>query len=147
MERVYLLLGTNMGNKERNLQIAITLLINELAPFLGSDVKESSIHESEAVGFISQETFLNQAISFKTSVSPVDLLKVCKYVEAKMGRPIEEPQYDDAANRIYKSRVIDIDILLYGNKTIDLPELKIPHPRLQEREFALIPLREIFTDY
>lgn len=147
MERVYLLLGTNMGNKERNLQIAITLLINELAPFLGSDVKESSIHESEAVGFISQETFLNQAISFKTSVSPVDLLKVCKYVEAKMGRPIEEPQYDDAGDRIYKSRVIDIDILLYGNKTIDLPELKIPHPRLQEREFALIPLREIFTDY
>lgn len=147
MERVYLLLGTNMGNKERNLQIAITLLINELAPFLGSDVKESSIHESEAVGFISQETFLNQAISFKTSVSPVDLLKVCKYVEAKMGRPIEEPQYDDAGNRIYKSRVIDIDILLYGNKTLDLPELKIPHPRLQEREFALIPLREIFTDY
>lgn len=147
MERVYLLLGTNMGNKERNLQIAITLLINELAPFLGSDVKESSIHESEAVGFISQETFLNQAISFKTSVSPVDLLKVCKYVEAKMGRPIEEPQYDDAGNRIYKSRVIDIDILLYGNKTIDLPELKIPHPRLQEREFALVPLREIFTDY
>lgn len=147
MERVYLLLGTNMGNKERNLQTAITLLINELAPFLGSDVKESSIHESEAVGFISQETFLNQAISFKTSVSPVDLLKVCKYVEAKMGRPIEEPQYDDAGNRIYKSRVIDIDILLYGNKTIDLPELKIPHPRLQEREFALVPLREIFTDY
>lgn len=147
MERVYLLLGTNMGNKERNLQIAITLLINELAPFLGSDVKESSIHESEAVGFSSQETFLNQAISFKTSVSPVDLLKVCKYVEAKMGRPIEEPQYDDSGNRIYKSRVIDIDILLYGNKTIDLPELKIPHPRLQEREFALIPLREIFTDY
>lgn len=147
MERVYLLLGTNMGNKERNLQTAIALLINELAPFLGSEVKESSIHESEAVGFVADETFLNQAISFKTSVSPVDLLKVCKHVEAKMGRPIEEPQYDDAGNRIYKSRIIDIDILLYGSQTIDLPELQIPHPRLQEREFALIPLREIFTSY
>ena len=94
-----------------------------------------------------QNTFFNQAISFKTSVSPTDLLKVCKYVEAKMGRPMEEPQYDEQGNRIYKSRIIDIDILLYGNQTIDLPELKIPHPRLQEREFALIPLREIFTDY
>ena len=77
----------------------------------------------------------------------MDLLKVCKHVEAKMGRPIEEPQYDDAGNRIYKSRIIDIDILLYGNQTINLPELQIPHPRLQERDFALIPLREIFTSY
>ncbi len=147
MERVYLLLGTNMGNKERNLQTAIALLINELAPFLGSEVNESSIHESEAVGFVAEETFLNQAISFKTSVSPTDLLKICKHVESKMGRPIEEPQFDTDGNRIYKSRIIDIDILLYGNKTVDLPELQIPHPRLQEREFALIPLREIFTDY
>lgn len=147
MERVYLLLGTNMGNKERNLQTAIALLINEIAPFLGSDVNESSIHESEAVGFVSEETFFNQAISFKTSVSPLDLLKVCKHVEAKMGRPVEEPQYDESGNRVYKSRIIDIDILLYGDQTINLPELQIPHPRLQEREFALIPLREIFTDY
>lgn len=147
MERVYLLLGTNMGNKERNLQTAIALLINEIAPFLGSDVNESSIHESEAVGFVSEETFFNQAISFKTSVSPLDLLKVCKHVEAKMGRPVEEPQYDKSGNRVYKSRIIDIDILLYGDQTVNLPELQIPHPRLQEREFALIPLREIFTDY
>lgn len=147
MERVYLLLGSDMGNRERNLQVAIALLINELAPFLGSDVKESSIHESEAVGFVSESTFYNQAISFKTSVSPTDLLKVCKHVEAKMGRPVEEPQYDASGQRIYKSRIIDIDILLYGSQTIDLPELQIPHPRLQEREFALIPLREIFVGY
>lgn len=147
MERVYLLLGTNMGNKERNLQTAIALLINEIAPFLGSDVAESTIHESEAVGFVSEETFFNQAISFKTSVAPLDLLKVCKYVEAKMGRPIEEPQYDEDGKRVYKSRIIDIDILLYGDKTVNLPELQIPHPRLQEREFALVPLREIFVGY
>jgi 2-amino-4-hydroxy-6-hydroxymethyldihydropteridine diphosphokinase len=136
-----------MGDRERNLQTAIALLINELAPFLGSDVKESSILESEAVGFVSENTFFNQAITFKTSVSPTDLLKVCKHVEAKMGRPIEDPQYDGQGNRIYKSRIIDIDILLYGHHTIDLPELKIPHPRLQERDFALIPLREIFIHY
>ena len=109
MERVYLLLGTNQGDKERNLKTAIALLITELAPFLGSDVKESSIHESEPVGFDSNENFLNQAISFKTSVSPTDLL-------------------------------------LFGNRSVDLPELKIPHPRLQEREFALIPLREIYSE-
>ena len=146
MERVYLLLGTNQGDKERNLKTAIALLITELAPFLGSDVKESSIHESEPVGFDSNENFLNQAISFKTSVSPTDLLKVCKYVEKKMGRDIDQPLFDRDGNRIYRDRIIDIDILLFGNRSVDLPELKIPHPRLQEREFALIPLREIYFE-
>ena len=147
MERVYLSLGTNIGDKKRNLETAIALLINELAPFLGSEVKESSILENEAVGFVSEDTFYNQAITFLTSVGPEDLLKVCKYVEEKMGRPIEAPKYDEEGKRIYKSRIIDIDILLFGEQTINLPNLTIPHPRMKEREFVLIPLKEIFMGY
>ncbi len=143
MERVYLLLGTNLGNKKANLEIAISLLVSELSPYLFSEIVESSVHESEPWGFDSDEMFLNQAIAFDTTVSPMELLKVCKYVESKMGRDIKEPAFDAEGNRIYKSRVIDIDILLYGERVIDLPDLKIPHPGLPNREFAQIPLKEI----
>lgn len=146
MEKVYLLLGSNMGDKGRNLSIAISLLITEMASFLGSDVTESSIYETEPWGFDSDETFLNQAIGFRTSLSPHDLLKTCKYVEVKMGREEKPPVYDNKGNRVYESRVIDIDILLFGDQTIDTPDLKIPHPELPNREFALIPLREILSN-
>jgi 2-amino-4-hydroxy-6-hydroxymethyldihydropteridine diphosphokinase len=140
--RVYLLLGTNLGNKELNLKTATSLLVTELAPYLFSDVNKSSILESEPWGFISADSFLNQAISFVTSVTPQQLLQVCKYVEKKMGR-VDEPLFDDNGERIYRSRIIDIDILLFGDLKIETPDLIIPHPRLYEREFALIPLREI----
>lgn len=143
MERVYLLLGTNLGNKEQNLETAIALLTTEMAPYLLSEIKESSIHESEPVGFKSDDNFLNQAIAFDTTLQPHDILKICQWVEQKMGRAAHEAQYAPDGTRIYQSRIIDIDILLYGNRTIDMPDLKIPHPRLQEREFALIPLKEI----
>ncbi len=143
MEWVYLLLGTNLGDKRENLSTAISLLVTELASYLFSEIKESSIHESEPWGFESEENFLNQAIAFQTNLSPEQVLAVCKHVERKMGRSDMEPEYDSEGKRVYKSRIIDIDILLYGERKVDLPELKIPHPRLQEREFALIPLREI----
>lgn len=141
--RAYLLLGSNTGQRETNLSTAISLLVTELAPYLFSEVFESSVRESDPWGFESQGKFLNQAIAFDTSVSPEDLLKVCKYVEHKMGRPIEEPLYDDAGNRIYRDRVIDIDILLFGDVRMETPELCIPHPRLEERDFAMIPLKEL----
>ncbi|MBQ0006105.1 MAG: 2-amino-4-hydroxy-6-hydroxymethyldihydropteridine diphosphokinase [Alistipes sp.] len=141
--RAYLLLGSNMGQRERNLSTAISLLVTELAPYLFSEVFESSVRESEPWGFESQGKFLNQAIAFDTSVSPEDLLKVCKYVEHKMGRPLEEPLYDEAGNRIYRDRVIDIDILIFGDIRMETPELSIPHPRLEERDFAMIPLKEL----
>lgn len=142
-ERAYLLLGTNMGNKPQNLKTAISLLVTELAPYLTSGVTESSVYETEPVGFESNENFLNQAIGFDTTISPHDLLNVCQWVERKMGRPAHEIQYAEDGSRVYESRIIDIDILLYGDKKISLPDLEIPHPRLHEREFALTPLREI----
>lgn len=143
MEQVYLLLGTNLGDREQNLSTAISLLVTQLAPYLCSEIKESPIHETEPMGFQSENKFLNQAIGFKTTISPHDLLKVCQWVEQKMGREKHAPEYTSDGDRIYHSRIIDIDILLYGDKKINTPDLQIPHPRLQEREFALTPLKEI----
>jgi|SRR5574344_770730 2-amino-4-hydroxy-6-hydroxymethyldihydropteridine diphosphokinase len=143
MEKAYLLLGTNLGNKRQNLSTAISLLVTELAPYLGSGIKESSIYESEPEGFISDDNFLNQAIAFDTSLSPHDLLKVCQWVERKMGREEHSAKFADDGSRLYESRIIDIDILLYGDRKVSLPDLEIPHPRLNERKFALIPLNEL----
>lgn len=144
--RAYLLLGTNLGNRERNLSTAVSLLVTELAPYLFSEIKESSIYESDPCGFDSPNRFLNQAIAFDTSVTPEDLLKVCKWVEKKMGRVEDGPLYDDRGERVYRDRIIDIDILLFGDVRMNSPELTIPHPGLMEREFALNPLREIYDE-
>lgn len=145
VERVYLLLGTNQGNKARNLSTAISLLVTEMAPYLFSEIFESSVLESEPWGFESQESFLNQAIAFDTSLSAEQVLQVCQYVEDRLGRNRNLPLYNDAGERIYHDRVIDIDILLYGTQHINLPHLVVPHPRLHEREFALKPLRELIS--
>lgn len=143
-KRAYLLLGTNMGNRERNLSTAISLLVTELAPYLFSDIRESSVIESEPWGFSSENRFLNQAIAFDTSVSPENLLKVCKYVERKMGRSDEGPLYEHNGQRVYSDRIIDIDILLFGDVHIDTPELSIPHPHIMDRDFTVKVLSEIY---
>lgn len=134
--RVYLILGSNMGDRKRNLRIAVSLLVTELAPYLFSDVQESEILENEPWGFQCDTPFYNQAISFETTCPPEPLLEVCKYVERKMGRPDSGPEYDADGHRVYHSRIIDIDIVLYGDRTVDLPHLKIPHPQIEERDYA-----------
>lgn len=146
LERVYLLLGTNQGCKARNLSTAISLLVTEMAPYLFSEIVESSVLETEPWGFESQETFLNQAIAFDTTLSADQVLKVCQYVENRLGRDRSLPDFDQDGNRIYHDRIIDIDILLYGKHQINQPDLIVPHPRLKEREFALRPLRELVPE-
>ena len=93
--RVYLILGSNMGDRHRNLSIAVSLIVTELAPWLFSDVRESDVLETEPWGMPEEtEPFMNQAISFETTVPPEDLLKVCKWVEHKLGRrhrPLRRP--------------------------------------------------------
>lgn len=143
MDRIYLLLGTNIGDKSKNLRRAITLLEEELAPFLISPIKESTIYQTAPWGFEAEEDFLNQAIAFDAIIEPSKMLIICKKIETEMGRINHPERFDTNGNRIYESRIIDIDILLFGNKNINLPDLIIPHPRLMEREFALIPLREL----
>ena len=143
-QRVYLILGSNMGDRLRNLSIATSLLVTELAPWLFSDVRESEVMETEPWGMPEGTgPFMNQAISFETTVPPEDLLKVCKWVEQKMGRPAHEPESDGTGRRIYRPRLIDIDIALYGDRTIDTPTLKIPHPQVEEREYASRLLSQI----
>ncbi len=142
-ERVYLILGSNMGDRCRNLGIAISLLVTEMASHIYSDVTESEVIESEPWGFEADTPFMNQAISFVTDCSPELLLDVCKYVEKKMGRPVSEPEFDAEGRRVYHSRIIDIDIVLYGDRNVDLPHLKIPHPQIYEREYAKKLLKNI----
>ncbi|MBR4975151.1 MAG: 2-amino-4-hydroxy-6-hydroxymethyldihydropteridine diphosphokinase [Bacteroidales bacterium] len=142
-KRVTLILGSNMGNREQNISIAISLLVTELASCIFSDVTESSLLESEPWGFEADTPFINQAISFVTSCPAEVLLKVCQYVEQKLGREEHSAEYDASGKRIYHSRIIDIDIVLYGDEKIDLPHLKIPHPQIWERDYAKKLLEEL----
>ena len=133
--RVYLILGSNMGDRRRNLSIAVSLIVTELAPWLFSDVRESDVLETEPWGMPEgTEPFMNQAISFET------------WVEHKLGRPDHEPEFDGTGHRIYRPRVIDIDIALYGDRTVSTPELTIPHPQVEERAYAKRLLSQIMTE-
>ncbi|MBM3176717.1 MAG: 2-amino-4-hydroxy-6-hydroxymethyldihydropteridine diphosphokinase [Bacteroidetes bacterium] len=125
----YLLIGTNLGNRVNNLQNAIQALKN-----LGEITGVSSIYETEPWGLSSQPTFLNQALMLETSLIPTQLLTQLKAIEKELGRTPSEQ---------WGSRLIDIDILIYGTLEIQSSELIIPHPRIAERRFALIPLCEL----
>ncbi len=128
---VYLGLGSNMGDRENNLQQAVKLLSERLR--IG---KVSSVYETEPVGDAGQPPYLNQICEFYTTLPPASLLALLKGFELKLGRtgPSGAP------------RPIDIDILFYGDQMIKTPGLVIPHPRLTERAFVLIPLVEIAPD-
>jgi 2-amino-4-hydroxy-6-hydroxymethyldihydropteridine diphosphokinase len=136
MHTITLLLGTNLGEKENNLVAAIILIETSI----GRVFKKSAIYESTPWGFQSNNNFLNQAIQVMSELSPAELLKTCKSIEQKMGRENSDPM-------IYADRIIDIDILFYDDLVLNTNDLTIPHPRLHERKFALIPLCDIMPDY
>ena len=110
----------------------------------------SSFIETEPWGFESEDKFINAAVLYELELPKgynpeaegLMILEICKGIERKMGRT-ELPKYDEKGNRIYTSRPIDIDILLFGDNRIDSPELTVPHKLMYEREFVMIPLREI----
>src|SRR4030043_380582 len=116
---VYLSLGSNLGNRQENLDTALKLLSQRMQ--MG---KVSSIYDTEAVGNIAQPRFLNLACEVFTRLTPEGLLALVKGVELKMGR----------YSRSGEPRVIDIDILLFGDTVVDTRDLKVPHPALAERE-------------
>jgi len=131
MEEAYLLLGGNLGEREQYLETA-TRRIKE---HCGAVIRMSSIYESEPWGFEDNRDFLNQVIVIRTKLDPHRLLGEVLKIEDSMGR-----------KRIpgkFVSRKIDIDILFYGKHIVEDAKLKIPHPRLQERRFVLMPLLEI----
>ena len=130
MNTAHLLIGGNLGNRKENLSKAIAL-INEQC---GSLTRSSSIYETEAWGKTDQPSFLNQALEISTSLNARQLMRKILKVEKEMGRIREEK---------LGPRIIDIDIILFGNEIHDLRFLKIPHPEVQNRRFVLVPLAEI----
>lgn len=135
MALVYLSLGTNLGEKERNLNDAVRTLSFEV----GFVIRQSQFYESRPWGFKSENNFLNAAVLVETLLSPFDLLAKIQEIERNLGRSAKtESSYTD--------RLIDIDILLYDNLIMDQPALKIPHPLMAKRDFVLIPLSEIAPD-
>lgn len=129
-EVVFLSLGSNVGDREKNLRAAIVAL-----PKLGVQIKNiSSIYETEPVDFLDQPWFLNCVVEGETTVPPAALLKELRELERRMG----------SKKLIARGpRLIDLDILVYGLRTIDSPELQVPHPRMHLRRFVLAPLAEI----
>lgn len=131
METVYLGVGSNLGDREKYIQQAIQYLRE--TP--GISVKKiSSLHETDPVGGPPQGKYLNGAIEIETRLSPRELLTCVKNIEKGLGRKERMKNWP---------REIDLDILLYGNQMIQEPGLEIPHPHMRERDFVLIPLREI----
>lgn len=127
---LYLALGTNMGNRQRNIKVALNFL--ELALGIPYDAI-SPIVETEAIGF-EGPAFLNCVVRYKSSKSPLSILRICKGIERNMGRS-DEPEYAADGSRIYHDRIIDIDILMYGKRRIETPELTIPHPQVETRPY------------
>ena len=127
----YLGLGTNLGDRKDNLQQAL----KELAALPTLEIRRvSSIYETAPVGVTDQPDFLNMVVSVQTTLSPRDLLNSLLEIENKMGR---------TRTVRWGPRVIDLDLLLYGTAHVEMPGLTVPHPRLQERSFVLVPLAEI----
>jgi 2-amino-4-hydroxy-6-hydroxymethyldihydropteridine diphosphokinase len=133
MNKAYLLTGGNLGNRLNNLEEARKLIEQHC----GKIVQRSSIYETAAWGFKDQPDFYNQALEIATKLSPTELMKTILRIEEKMGRKREIKM---------GPRIIDIDILLFNNEIIHQPQLSIPHERLHERKFALMPLAEIAPD-
>lgn len=136
---VYLSLGTNLGNKEQNLLTAIA----EIGRRIGPIKAQSAFLATEPWGFESENTFLNAAIRIETELSPIALLDETQQIERDMGRTQKSSANCQLSTVNYQDRIIDIDILLYDDLHINTPRLTIPHPLMQQRDFVLIPLKEI----
>ena len=145
---MYLGLGSNLGDKEENLRKAITL-INEQ---IGTVVRQSAFFYSDPWGFESENQFVNAAILVETTLTPHQLLKATQRIERLLGKTTahatERPSdINHQPSALYHDRPIDIDILIFDDLHIDEPQLKIPHPLMQMRDFVMIPLREIGFTY
>ena len=129
---VYLGLGSNMGDRQENLDRALDFLSQRLRV-----ERVSSVYDTEPIGNPAQSRFLNLVCRAYTRLAPAELLALAKGIESKLGR---------ASSKLNAPRPIDIDILFYGDQVIETPELVIPHLRLTERAFVLVPLAEIASD-
>jgi 2-amino-4-hydroxy-6-hydroxymethyldihydropteridine diphosphokinase len=133
VETVYLGLGANLGDRKQNLSRALDLLSQHV-----KIEKVSSVYETEPVGFEHQPLFLNAVCRVNTELKPERLLRQAKQIESKLGRKSTFPN---------APRLIDIDILFYDDRVLSTEDLTVPHPRLAERAFVLVPLAEIAPDF
>ena len=133
MSIVYLGLGSNLGNKEQH----ITTAVKHLEQRVGKVRRLSSLLKTEPWGFTSPHSFVNAAVSIDTILSPHEVLEATQQIERDMGRE------QKSMNGEYHDRIIDIDILLYDDMEINEKDLTIPHPLMHQRDFVMIPLREI----
>ena len=131
-EVVHLGLGSNLGDREANIREALKRLAEK-----ATVERVSSLYETEPWGYLEQPRYLNAACRIATTLAPLELLRFLKQAEADFGRV---PGFRNAP------RTLDVDILFYGDSVLETPELVIPHPRLAERAFVLVPLAEIAPD-
>ena len=150
--QVYLSLGSNLGQREENLRKAIRLIHERV----GEVVRQSSFIETEPWGFESDHPFMNAAVLCLTEKSPREVLCLTQQIERDLGKSKEHATQRGESSKLkgesskfkvqsskFHDRPIDIDILLYDDLTVDEPDLQIPHPLMNERDFVMIPLKEI----
>jgi len=133
-DNIYLLLGSNLGNRNELLKTAIKLITLHLGEVLGT----SKLYETAPWGISDQPAFLNQVVKINSSLLPEDMLAKIQFIETNMGRIRHEK---------WGERKIDIDILYYNDLVYNSSELKIPHPEILNRKFTLIPLAELSPEF
>ena len=134
-EELFLSLGSNIGNREDTLHRAIAMIGERI----GTVQRVSSFIETEPWGFESEHPFLNAACMVLTTLPPEQCLKATQQIERELGRKKK------SKNGVYHDRPIDIDLLMYGDIKLSTPTLTLPHPHMYERDFVMIPLREIMS--
>ena len=155
MHEVYLGLGSNLGDREQQLRQAVRLVDERV----GRVVRQSSFIQTEPWGFQSEHLFLNAAICCLTDKTPREVLQLTQQIERDLGKtkahathrpssitPHPSSLFHHPSPIIHHDRPIDIDILLYDDWKVDEPDLKIPHPLMHQRDFVMIPLKEILTE-
>jgi len=139
MAEVFILLGGNVGDKTKIFEDTRKLIGERI----GLITKMSSIYATESWGFKS-DLFWNQVLILDTELNPLEILNLTQSIEMDMGRSNKTVKHNNSYN--YEDRIIDIDLLFYDNLQLDTPELTIPHPKIAERRFVLIPLNELDPD-
>ena len=134
---MYLGLGSNLGDRTAHIRKAVMLLSERV----GEVTRQSSLIETEPWGFLSEHRFINAVVCCETPLSPREVLKATQQIERELGR---KKKTSRALH--YHDRPIDIDILLYDDLTVYEPDLKIPHPLMHERDFVMIPLKELLEN-
>ena len=133
MYQVYLSIGTNLGNRKRNIREAI----DKIGEQIGVVKRQSALYETKPWGYSSPNDFINACVLVLTPMAPRQVLEATQRIEREMGRTLKSVDGE------YHDRIIDIDILMIDDLVINEPDLHVPHPLMEERDFVMIPLKEI----